>query len=68
MSILDGLKCERCGRGWHPPALCWAYQWLDVETIEHIAANVFNRGFMEWDYVTHGVTYALTVWEGEGGR
>lgn len=39
--------CSRCGMPWHPPALCWAYQWLDVETIERIAAKIYNRPFDE---------------------
>jgi hypothetical protein len=63
MSVLDGLKCTRCGMDWHLPVLCWAYQWLDVETIERIAANIFNEGFEQ-----HELQQRVLVWEGEGGR
>lgn len=60
--------CSTCGRPWHPPALCWAYDWLDVETIERIAANVFRASFEEWDNATQDVIYSLSRWESEGGR
>jgi hypothetical protein len=48
---------------WHPPALCWAYQLLDVETIERIAAGIYNAGFEQWD-----INRAVLAWESEGGR
>jgi hypothetical protein len=48
---------------WHPPALCWAYRWLDVQTIETIAAKIFNKGFEEWE-----LDRQVLTWEGEGGK
>jgi hypothetical protein len=55
--------CVRCGRPWHPPALCWAYQYLDAETIERIAANILNAGFEQFELEDQ-----VLAWEGEGGR
>lgn len=63
MSVLDNLNCAKCAQPWHPPALCWAYQWLDVETIERIAADIYNRPFDEMR-----LEHQVLVWEGEGGR
>jgi hypothetical protein len=63
MSVLDNLKCGKCGRKWHPPALCWAYGWLSEEDIETIAANIYNRAFDELE-----LQRAQLVWESEGGR
>jgi hypothetical protein len=48
---------------WHPPQLCWAYQWLDVETIERIAVDIYNRPFDQMM-----LERQVFVWEGEGGR
>jgi len=55
--------CPRCGRKWHPPALCWAYDWLSEDDIETIAANIYNRAFDGLD-----LERAVVAWEGEGGR
>jgi len=55
--------CAQCGLPWHPPVFCWAYQWLDAETIEKIIADVMNRGFEEW-----ATERAVQAWESDGGR
>jgi hypothetical protein len=56
---VDYELCRSCGMPWHPPALCYAYRSLDVNTIETIAARIFNFFFDEPD---------ISTWEGEGGR
>lgn len=63
MTLLHGLKCAHCNMDWHPPNLCWAYQWLDVETIECIAARIFNEPF---DRMI--LERQVSDWEQEGGR
>lgn len=63
VALAIGERCAQCGRAWHPPALCWACDWLDEETIEIIAARIFNESFDELDRQR-----AVLAWEGEGGR
>lgn len=60
---IDLGLCSRCGLPWHPPQLCWAYQWLDAETIERIAADIYNRPFDQMM-----LERQVCAWEGEGGR
>lgn len=55
--------CPKCRKPWHPPQLCWAYQWLDVKTIERIEADIYNLPFDQMM-----LEHQVRVWEGEGGR
>ena len=61
-AIERGL-CPRCGRKWHPPALCWAYGWLSEDDIETIAANILNNVFEAIPTESE-----IAARESEGGR